>query len=149
MGARFRDLDCEIEDRHGRSIPEIFELEGEDVFRAFERREMERALAEEPAVIAPGGGWAAQPGNLESLERGILSIYLEASAATAAERVEPGGARPLLRGGEAALGARMQALLREREPLYARCDARVPTDERSPAEIVREVVALARKRVVG
>ncbi len=141
-------MDREIEDRHGRSIPEIFERDGEDVFRAFERREMERALAEEPAVIAPGGGWAAQPGNLESLERGILSIYLEASAATAAERVGPGGARPLL-GGAAGLGARMLALLREREPLYARCDARVPTDERSPAEIVQEVVALARKRVVG
>jgi len=42
----------------------------------------------------------------------------------------------------------MEALLREREGFYARCDARVRTEGKSPEEVARDVVALARERVV-
>ena len=60
------------------------------------------AQAREPAVIVPGGGWAAQPGQMEEAKAGgqCLIIYLKCSASTAARRSERGEVRPLLAGAE-------------------------------------------------
>ena len=41
------DLDVELENEYGKSIPEIFADEGEAAFRASERRHLKRALARE------------------------------------------------------------------------------------------------------
>jgi len=60
LGAAFVDIDAIIERREGRPIALIFAEKGEAAFREMERKEMETTLAAEPAVIAPGGGWAAQ-----------------------------------------------------------------------------------------
>ena len=62
LHAGFVDVDAIVERREGRPIALIFAEKGEAAFREMERKEMETALASEPAVIAPGGGWAAQPG---------------------------------------------------------------------------------------
>ena len=50
------DLDEEIARAAGKTIPEIFEQEGEAGFRARETAALERALAREAGVIANGGG---------------------------------------------------------------------------------------------
>ena len=50
------DLDVELENEYGKSIPEIFADEGEAAFRASERRHLKRALAGENVVISTGGG---------------------------------------------------------------------------------------------
>ena len=56
----FADIDAIIARKEGRPITMIFAEKGEATFRTLERAEMESALGNEPAVIAPGGGWAAQ-----------------------------------------------------------------------------------------
>jgi Shikimate kinase len=60
LDAPWCDLDQRIVGGTGQSIAEIFAGRGEPHFRDLERREMERALAEPPQVIAAGAGWAAQ-----------------------------------------------------------------------------------------
>ncbi|HYS60296.1 MAG TPA: shikimate kinase, partial [Gemmatimonadales bacterium] len=75
LGAGFVDVDAIIERREGRPITLIFAEKGEAAFREMERKEMETALAAEPAVIAPGGGWAAQPGAIDSAKSHALVIY--------------------------------------------------------------------------
>src|SRR5207247_9231798 len=88
------DIDTILIRKEGKAISMIFAEKGEPVFREMERKEVETALANEPAVIAPGGGWAAQPGALDDAKpRGYL-VYLKARAEVAVGRAEPSGTRP-------------------------------------------------------
>jgi shikimate kinase len=138
------DIDAIVTRKEGRPIQMIFAEKGEAVFRALEKQEMETALAGPPAVIAPGGGWAAQPDALGSVRGRALLIYLKTRADTAAGRAAPQGNRPMLSGEDPA--AQMRELLRERESFYVQAEAQVETDRRRPAEVAAEVVRLARSR---
>ena len=60
LRAGFVDIDLILARREGKAITLIFAEKGEAAFREMERKEMDAALATEPAVIAPGGGWAAR-----------------------------------------------------------------------------------------
>ena len=82
----------------GMPVAQIFGMVGEPRFRAMERDAVDTAQAREPAVIVPGGGWAAQPGQMEAARPSCLIIYLKCTAATAARRSEQGEVRPLLAG---------------------------------------------------
>jgi len=138
------DIDAIVTRKEGRPIQMIFAEKGEAVFRAIEKQEMETALAGPPAVIAPGGGWAAQPDALGSVQGRALLIYLKTRADTAAGRAAPQGNRPMLSGEDPA--AQMRELLHARESFYVRAEAQVETDRRRPAEVAAEVVRLARTR---
>lgn len=144
LGAAFVDLDGAIEQRTGRPISELFARYGEASFRVLERSEMERVLAGEPSVVAAGGGWAAQTGNLESAEGRALLVYLAVPAEVAAARVAGAPVeRPLLAGD---IGKRMAALLAARAGCYERCAARVDAAAGTPEAVAAEVVRLARSR---
>lgn len=144
LKALFVDLDRAIAERAGMSIAQIFEREGEGEFRRLEREAMERALEGAPGVIAAGGGWAAEPGNLELVRERALAIYLEVDPQEAARRMERAGEiseRPLIAGRAPDLALRH--LLSLREPWYRLCEARVDASA-SPEEVARRVANLAR-----
>ena len=61
LGLPFRDGDDEIEKSAGLTVPEIFELYGEERFREGERRVMQRLLNAPPHVLATGGGAFMDP----------------------------------------------------------------------------------------
>lgn len=142
LKATFSDVDALIERDEGRTVTQIFADRGEPAFRALERARVESLLGDSPGVIAPGGGWAAAPGTLESLRGRAIAVYLVTSPEIAAERVAPQGGRPLLAGADPA-GA-MRGLLRARRARYERADAAVTTDGRAPEIVAGEVVVLAR-----
>jgi len=145
----FVDVDERIEADTRRSVAEIFSEFGEARFRMLER-EAVRRLVETPgsAVVVPGGGWAAQPGNLETVQGRCLVVYLSTTAAEAAKRLadnpSPTAHRPLIPEGEE-LSA-VSALLRNREPFYRRSDAVISTDGHEPGVVAEKVVELARIR---
>lgn len=147
LGADVRDIDLEVERRAGMRVAEIFESYGEAGFRALERREADRAIAGAPAVVIPGGGWAAQPGNLAAVRGRALTVYLHASAEKAAGRVASQGGRPLLDDAEPV--GRMRSLLAERSGYYEQCDVRVETEGKSPEELALEIAELALEAGVG
>lgn len=142
LGAELVDIDAIIERKEGRPIAMIFAERGEAAFREMEAREMETALGHEPAVIAPGGGWAAVAGRVTAAKTRGLVIYLKTRAEVAAQRVGPEGTRPVLMGEDPVV--RMRALLGEREPRYLEADAVVETDRRTPQQVAADVVRLAR-----
>ncbi len=144
LGAPFVDVDARIEAQQGRSIRQLFAERGEAAFRDLERHEVRAALDGEPCVAAPGGGWAAQPDNMEYAQGRALIIYLRAAAETAAARVAGESTRPLLDGGDPV--ARMRALLAERECHYTAADAAIATDGRTVDEVAAELVELARSQ---
>jgi shikimate kinase len=144
LEARFVDLDRVIAARAGKSIAEIFAEDGEAEFRRLEREAMERELDGMPAVIAAGGGWAAQPGNLALARQKAVAIYLEIDPEEVARRIELAGRiseRPLLGGRE--LSGALRDLLAAREPWYRLCEARVDASAR-PQQVALAVVNLAR-----
>ena len=140
----FADIDAIIARKEGRPITMIFAEKGEATFRTLERQEMETALGNEPAVIAPGGGWAAQEGAVERAKARAFLIYLRTKADTAAARAIPEGTRPVLLGEDPVV--RMKELLKEREGYYLRSDGQIDTDRRGAAQIASEVVRLAQDR---
>ena len=141
LQAGFVDIDTILIRKEGKPIAMIFAEKGERAFREMERKEVEGALANLPAVIAPGGGWAVQPGALESAKPRAYFVYLKARPEVAAGRAEPSGTRPVLMGDDPV--ARMRELYTARDPLYAKADATVLTEAKSAENVAAEVVKLA------
>ena len=141
LHAGFVDVDSILNRKEGKPIAMIFAEKGEQAFREMERKEVEAALANAPAVISPGGGWAAQPGALEGAKAAGYVVYLKTRPETAAARAAPSGTRPMLMGDDPE--AQMRVLSKEREPFYLKADAKVETDKKTPEQVVAEVVRLA------
>lgn len=142
LGAPLVDLDVEIARTAGRSVSRIFAEQGEPAFRQLEAEAMAQALAAPPQVIVPGGGWAAQPGALESAA-GALVIHLRTSVESAAARLGGKQTRPLL--ADEPVDA-LRRLLAHRMTFYQRADAEVVTDGRAPARVAIEVARIARQQ---
>jgi shikimate kinase len=141
LQAAFVDLDQVVARKEGKPIAMIFAEHGEAAFRQLERREMAAAMEQEASVIAPGGGWGAQPGNLEGARARCWLVYLRTRPESAAARTPPDGSRPLLAGGVPM--ARVGVVLRQREPLYRQADAQVDTDGQTVRAVAAQVVRLA------
>ena len=141
LQAGFVDIDTVLIRKEGKPISMIFAEHGEQAFREMERKEVETALGHQPAVIVPGGGWSAQPGQLDAAKPLGYFVYLQARAETAAARAEPSGTRPVLMGDDPV--ARMRELLKERDPFYLKADATVQTEAKPAEKVAEEVVRLA------
>ncbi len=144
LGARFVDLDELIEEEQHATVREIFAQRGESAFREIEREVASRVVNGRAAVLAPGGGWAAQPGAMDAAMPRCLIVYLRTQPGEAARRVGGVGTRPLLEGADP--GERMRELLDARAEFYERSEVIVDTDNRTPAEVAREVAKLARSK---
>lgn len=139
LGFDFQDSDTEVERRTGVDIAFIFEKEGEDGFRLREREVIEDLSGLEPIVLATGGGAILAPENRTALhERGRV-VYLRASINQQMERTRHGRHRPLLQTADPR--ARLDELMREREPLYAGiADVTVTTDGRRVQAVAEEIL---------
>jgi shikimate kinase len=142
LAAPLIDIDSVLVREMGMPISQIFGMMGEARFRQMERDAVDAAQAAEPGVIIPGGGWAAQPGQLDAANTRCLSIYLRCLPHTAAKRSQQGEARPLLAGVDPA--QRMRVLFEEREPFYARAHHTVQAEHSAAAAVAATVVGLAR-----
>lgn len=102
--ATFIDLDERIEHEAGRSIPRIFEEEGEAGFRARERAAVEQLGPADVGskvvrVIATGGGTVVDPRNRWRLFPGRLPIWLDGRPEVLAQRLRRSPTvRPLVAG---------------------------------------------------
>lgn len=132
----FIDSDCEIERRCGVGIPLIFELEGEAGFRAREKAVIAELVRRPGVVLATGGGAVLDPDTRRVLAENGLVIYLRASVGEQLRRVGQDRNRPLLQTADP--GARLEALLRVRDPLYREIAGRiVDTDGCQAREVAR------------
>jgi len=123
----FVELDREVEKEAGAPLGEVFAMYGQDAFRRFERRALERVLGEHPqAVIATGGSLVTDPGTYELLLERCRSIWLKAAPQEHMARViAQGDTRPFK--GRAAALDEIRKLLDDRDRLYGRANAVVDT----------------------
>jgi 3-dehydroquinate synthetase/shikimate kinase len=95
LGRPFIDLDRDLEQDLGKTIPEFFEERGEAAFRMQEEGHAIAALRlPDPAVIALGGGAVQTPSIRNELRDRAFTVLLEVDADTAWER-SAGSGRPL------------------------------------------------------
>jgi shikimate kinase / 3-dehydroquinate synthase len=143
VGRPFIDLDLALERRLGVKIPEYFAKHGEAAFRAEERQEVLRSLAESRPDAAPilalgGGALLARDLRLRVLDAAVV-ITLSASPAEIARRAGSRSGRPLLDSPDPA--QRALELLAQRALAYAEAHATIPTDGRTPEQIAERVLA--------
>ncbi len=137
IGREFVDVDRVIEARAGRSIREIFVVDGEPAFREQEFVTTLEFLGR-PVVLGLGGGAPMSEPIREALA-GHTVVWLEVSAKHAAHRVGLDVARPLLLGN---VHGQLRKLLAERLPVYESVAThRVSTDDATPDQVVAAVLA--------
>ena len=76
-GKKFVDADAEVEDLAGKSIPEIFAQDGEEMFRRMETTVLAELGMESGLVIATGGGCVTREENYPLLHQNSRIIWLD------------------------------------------------------------------------
>lgn len=77
LGRPFYDADAVLEQRTGRSIPEIFRCDGEAAFRALETQTLAELGKGSGAVIATGGGCVTRPENAPLLRQNGRVVWVK------------------------------------------------------------------------
>jgi len=143
LGIPFVDADTEIEKAAGCTISEIFVREGEDGFRAGERRVVSRLLDTEPIhVLATGGGAFIEPGTRALIKEKAISLWLRADLDVLFERVSRRSHRPLLKTADPK--GTLAALMEQRYPVYAEAELVVDSGEGPIGAMVERVMAAMR-----
>jgi shikimate kinase len=138
LGLKLIDTDQLIEKQTGKTISDIFVVDGEPHFRGIELQTLRDVLALESVVISLGGGAPISQEAQEAIEQSNShTVFLDVSLATAAPRVGFNRDRPLLLGNPR---AQWQALSDIRRPIYERlADDAIKVDDMSVDQIVDEI----------
>lgn len=146
LGYHFFDTDTVLESAAGRTIPEIFEQDGEAAFRQLETAVLAQLSAHRRLVVATGGGIVTQQHNWSYLHHGIV-VWLDVPLEVLKVRLAGDSGRPLLHHDdwETTLGN----LLAQRRPLYAQADVQVTVDQADQAvdAIADRILALVDERI--
>ena len=136
----FIELDREVERRSGASLSEIFDMFGQETFRRAEREALESVLRQHPAfVMATSGSIVTEPGTLELLLASCFTVWLRAEPDEHMKRVmEQGDMRPMAHSARAMED--LIAILKNREPLYAKAAAELVTSGKTPEQNLAELL---------
>ena len=145
LGLPFVDSDDEIVKAADCSIPDIFEIYGEEEFRALEKRVIERLLGEGPMVLATGGGAFINDQTRERILASATAIWLNASLDVLVDRTSRRGGRPLLENKKPK--DTLKKLIDERYPVYANAHIMIDTNDDSMDHTVDKILnALTEKQ---
>ncbi len=150
LGWPWLDADLEIERRAGRSIAEIFAAQGETAFRDWESRVLADLCQKARQVLALGGGIIVRPQNQQLLKSCGQTVWLTARPETLWQRICTDRATAARRPNLTIAGGldEIRRLLDQRTPLYRQsADWVVDTEDKSPADVAAEILALVRPTV--
>lgn len=127
LGYEFIDLDKFIEERHFRTIPQIFASDGETAFREMEHKALLEVANFENVVVGTGGGAPCFFENMAIMNNVGITIYLSPSVETLAQRlINSKTARPLIKGkSHAELVQFIKDSLQKRSPFYERAHIKI------------------------
>jgi shikimate kinase len=143
LGYRFIDLDERLRKRFEVSIPEVFVVRGEDVFREDETEELSLVAGEPDVVVATGGGTFCSEVNREIISGSNgVSVYLDLSWEELDRRlVADNSGRPKYDDAEQA-----RSLYEERQPEYRRADVVIALKgSENPDEVADQVLEALRE----
>lgn len=126
IGFRFLDTDQLVEAVAKKPISQIFEDDGETIFRDIETAVLDQVAPFIACCVATGGGAVLRKENWGRLQTGIV-IYLDTPVDVLADRLmseSESGSRPLLKDAND-LRERIDDILHERRGLYEQADLAV------------------------
>lgn len=138
----FVDSDQEICEAAGCSISDIFEMYGEQEFRALEKRVLLRLLSGTPSVIATGGGAFMNAEIRQAIRKHAVSVWLKAGLGVLVERTSRRDTRPLLKTGDK--HEILQRLMDDRYPTYAEADIVIDSNDGAHEAVVERIVEALR-----
>ena len=140
LGRTFLDFDVEIERREGMPIGQIFGERGEAAFRQLERKLTEELKEFGNMIVAPGGGWVADPAVVALIRPPAQLIYLRVRPETALKRLSTApGSRPLLNRPDP-LGE-LNKLLEARKTAYQSADIEIGAELLTPEQVTEQILA--------
>ena len=140
LGKEFIELDALIERKAGKTIPEIFQQDGEIAFRELEIGVTKEVSEKKNAVIACGGGVVLNKINIDRLKEECLIVYLTASPRVILKRTSGDENRPLLSVADRA--SEIQRLLKFRKPFYERAaEITINTSRLSINSVVEQIIS--------
>ena len=127
LGYPFVELNRVVEQEYGASVSMLIEMSGVNTFRRYERKCLERVLADnDKVVIATAGGIVANPETYSLLLRRTHAVWIKARPEEHMSRVmEQGDFRPMAENREAM--ADLVAILEARRADYAQAEAELDT----------------------
>jgi shikimate kinase len=144
LGLPFEDTDHLIERGEGRTISEIFRVEGEPYFRLRESQVIRSTQNSVPKVIALGGGAILLEENRDFLNKNGHVVYLRTERETLATRLSQNqNQRPLLNFNS------LETLFEIRQPLYetgVKSAFTLDTDRKIPSEVAQEISTFLKER---
>jgi XRE family transcriptional regulator, aerobic/anaerobic benzoate catabolism transcriptional regulator len=130
----FVELNREIESQSGMAVNEVMALYGQEGYRRLERQALERvATGADRLVLAVAGGLVTEPETFAFLRAHFHTVWLKAAPEEHMQRVRAQGDERPMAGNPKAM-EELNALLREREALYASAAVTVDTSGRSVAD---------------
>ena len=144
LNKKFVEMDALIEQKAGKSIPELFQQDGETAFREVEIEVAKEVSQDKNQVIACGGGVVLNKINIDRLRNESTIVYLTASPKAILKRISTGGGeRPLLNTSDKTLT--IQELLTFRKPFYERAaDIKIDTTELDISAVVDQIIIKAK-----
>ena len=146
LGVPFVELDREVEREAGAGLGEVFAMYGQEAYRRFERRALERVLrTDDGAVIAVGGSLVTDPDSYRLLLDHCHTVWLKAKPEEHMNRVmAQGDLRPFERSkmhGRSTALDEIRKLLADRDRLYSRADVTIETSGKSLKSSLEELKA--------
>ena len=139
LGVAFLDSDAEIEVAANRTVPEIFERDGEAFFRGKETQIIERLLIDKRCILSTGGGAFLSEQNRKNISAQGISVWLNADLELLWNRVRSKDTRPLLRTDDPK--STLKKLYDQRVPIYSLADLTVGSaPEYSIEDMVDQVI---------
>ena len=149
---KFVDADEYIEKRFGFMIAELFEKQGESLFRLLESDVINELCRLDSHVIAAGGGAVLKYKNVKNLKRNGIVFLLEADCDTLYDRIvkdDKTGQSKRPRLSKKNLYDEIKSLIEFREPYYKKsAEHTVNTSKTKPQQVVHEICEILRKRAI-
>lgn len=135
----FYDSDAEISKQCQSDINQIFQQEGEQSFRHYEKQVIEKLVKKAGIVLATGGGCVITPANRKNLTRKGVVIYLRVSPQVQLHRLASSEERPLFSAKEP---KKLFELTKIRAPLYESIATfSYDTDNTTPEKLAEKILA--------
>ena len=137
------EMDQVIARREGMTIPDIFEVHGEEYFRDCETNLLKELQERRNVVISCGGGVPMRERNVAEMKKNGRVILLTAMPETILDRVKDDHNRPLLENNKNV--SFIASLMEKRREKYeAAADVIVQTDGKSISDIAEEIIVQLR-----
>jgi len=136
---KFIDLDSLIEKVAKKSIPKIFEEDGENKFRLYERQCLQEVIKFPSLIVSTGGGVITKNENWGILRQGIV-IWIDLEKKYAIERLKNEiNNRPLLQDRD--IEKSYSEIFQSREGLYEQADLRIKVQNENIEQVAKKIIS--------